>query len=153
MTAPRITSIRRHQWVGGAVVRGARWAQHGRRLLAATPFITSAVVVGVLLSAMFLAEARWFADRHSLVYDETVYLNLSIRSVRERGLDPRFMTFGVAPLPVWLTHVRSTLLARNDVRSSESLFEPPTNAPELIRAPRFLTSLLVGVPLVLTVFC
>ena len=110
------------------------------------------LTVGVLLSVTFLGETFWFAERHSLVYDETIYLNLSIESVRDRRLDPRFMALGIAPLPALLTYAGPILYSGTDLKPSQNAWEARKNAPELIRAPRFLNSLLVGVPLVLTVF-
>jgi hypothetical protein len=114
--------------------------------------ITSTATVGALLSAIFLAEAFWFADRHSVTYDETIYLNLSLQSVRDRRLDPGFMTLGVAPLPALITYAGPILFTRTPIEPSQDRSEAPANAPQLIRAPRFLNSLLVGVPLVVTVF-
>ena len=63
-----------------------------------TPAARSAIVVA-LLSIVLVGEAFWFARRHSITYDETIYLNLSLQSIRNRQLDPEFMRLGCRSAP------------------------------------------------------
>src|SRR5262249_31269440 len=93
-------------------------------------------IVAALLAGVLLGEAQWFARRHSITYDETIYLNLSLQSLREGRLDPEFMRLGVAPLPMLLTYafpLRSRVAEpRPSVQAGRM-----TDA-RLIRAPRLL---------------
>ena len=114
--------------------------------------IRNAITVVTALSALFLAQTFWFASNHSLTYDETAYLNLSIQSVHDGRLDPNFPAMGIAPLPALLTYVAPLALSRADVAPSTHRWEARRDAPQLIRRPRFLNSILIGVPLVVTIF-
>src|SRR5262245_24340579 len=97
----------------------------------------NATIVVALLSALFLAETAWFAARHSPTSAETAYLNLSIRSVQERRLDPDFMAFGIAPLPALLTYIVPMSFRGGDVSPSQGQWERRPDAAQLIRLPRF----------------
>src|SRR5688500_13871645 len=117
-----------------------------------TPPIRNAITVVTVLSALFLAQTFWCASNHSLTYDETSYLNLSIQSVHDGRLDPNFAAMGIAPLPALLTYIAPLALSDAEIAPSKHRWEPRTDAPQLIRRPRFLNSLLIGVPLVVTIF-
>jgi hypothetical protein len=114
-----------------------------------SPIARSAIVV-TLLSIALVGEALWFARRHSITYDETIYLNLSLQSLRDRRLDPEFMRLGVAPLPVLLTYAGPLWSSVPEPRPSVQAAR--VTDPQLIGAPRFLNALLFGVPLVVLVF-
>jgi hypothetical protein len=109
-----------------------------------------ACAAALLLAVTLALEAQWFAARHSLTYDETIYLNLAIRSVDEGRLDPAYMTLGVAPLPSYITFIGPMLGANEPPRPSVDTGR--SQDPRLIRTPRLLNTLLVAVPLMLTVF-
>jgi hypothetical protein len=122
------------------------------RSLATIHPLARPAIVAILLSALLLAEAFWFAERHSLTYDETIYLNLSLQSLRAHRLDPEFMRLGVAPLPSLLTYAGPLLLTAPAESPRPSAQAGRVFDPQLIRAPRFLNSLLIAVPLLLVVF-
>jgi hypothetical protein len=113
---------------------------------------THSSIVIVVLAALFLAQATWFAGRHSVTYDETIYLKLAIQSAGDRRLAPGFMFLGAAPLAPLLTSAVPILITERSIDPSQGRWDVLRNGPELIRAPRVLMSVLVGVPLVLTVF-
>jgi hypothetical protein len=116
-----------------------------------TRLITPSGAIGLALaSATFLALAVWFAERHSITYDETVYLDLSIRSARDGRLDPAFMTLGTAPLPMLLTYAPPILAGAKRIEQADVW--QGRDAPVLIRAPRLLNAAVVGAPLIITVF-
>jgi hypothetical protein len=117
-----------------------------------TPSAKNATIVVAILSALFLAETAWFAAHHSLTYDETAYLNLSIQSVQNRRLDPGFVALGTAPLPALLTYIVPMSFSEGDISPSQDRWERRLDAPQLIRLPRFFNSLLIGVPLVVSIF-
>src|SRR5262245_36092534 len=112
--------------------------------------VARAAIVVTALSMVLLGEASWFASRHSITYDETIYLNLSLQSLRNRRLDPEFMRLGVAPLPVFMTYAAPLWSTAAPPRPSMQAAR--VTDPQLIRAPRFLNALLLGVPLVVLVF-
>src|SRR5262245_1963836 len=121
-----------------------------QRLTTRSALVVCATVIA-LLSSVFLLETAWFARRHSLTYDETIYLNLSLQSVRNRHLEPEFMRLGVAPLAPFLTYAAPiALTAPAEPRRASSQAGRVQDA-QLIRGPRFLNALLIGVPLVLLV--
>jgi len=122
-----------------------------RQLTTRSEVIVCATVIA-LLSSLFLLETTWFARRHSLTYDETIYLNLSLQSVRNRHLEPEFMRLGVAPLAPFLTYAAPIAVTAPDEPRRASSQAGRVEDAQLIRGPRFLNALLIGVPVVLLVF-
>lgn len=120
-----------------------------RRVWAMNPAARAALVVTALATAL-LGETSWFASRHSVTYDETIYLNLSLKSLRNRRLDPEFMRLGVAPLSVVMTYAAP--LWSTVAPPRPSMQAARVTDPQLVRVPRFLNALLAGVPLVGLVF-
>ncbi len=107
-------------------------------------------VILALLSTVFLAETQWFGRRHSITFDETIYLNLAHQSLHDGRLVHAFTTLGVAPLPVMLAYTAPLRHVAREPRPSPETPRPQDR--QLIRGPRFVHALMIGVSLVAVVF-
>ena len=104
----------------------------------------------VLLSAVILAEAHTVRQTKSITFDETYYLNCGLQTVHDRWIDPRIAAEGIAPLPVLLTYVPALALAPREFRPEP--WKGRQHDRHLIDGPRFLNTLVIGLPLMGLVF-
>jgi hypothetical protein len=111
-----------------------------------SPRSKSVGIAFLVCAGLFLAETAWFRARHSLTFDETLYLSLSVRSVRHGGLDPGFVNSGIAPLPMMLTYFPALWFAPGADR--QDLWEGAPDDPQRIVEPRIANSVLIGLPLI-----
>jgi hypothetical protein len=108
-------------------------------------------IVG-LLCASVVVQTGWFRGTTSVTVDETFYLSVSIRSLRQGFLDSSFMRAGVAPLPMILNCFPA--LGWDDLRDQDRS-RPWRGMPgddRLIALPRLFTTLTSLVPLVILAF-
>jgi len=99
--------------------------------------------------AVFLLQTALFRSASSITFDETAYLSLSLQSVHDARLDPRFAQAGIAPLPMLLTYIPA-LQGRGEVRRDP--WQGQLNDPDLIRGPRLWNSIAIGLPLIALVY-
>ncbi len=103
--------------------------------------------VAVLLAVVFGVQSR-LAARLGVTYDETTYLSLA-QDIFRRHSFHSCVDAGVAPLPVLLEYA---LPACRDGADRAGSWAGHPGDPALVDLARWVTSLAVGVPLVLVVF-
>jgi hypothetical protein len=107
-------------------------------------------LVVALLCALFLAQTHHASRSTSITFDETHYLGTALRTVRDRRLDPRIVAVGVAPLPIVLAYLPA--VAREEGAERHNLWIGELGDSRKILAPRTLTALIFGVPLIIAMF-
>ncbi len=95
-----------------------------------------------------LLQTSWFRWTTSPTFDETYFLSCALQTVNDGRLDPRICSQGVAPLPILSDYLLPLSLTGGENRPSPWVGQPAD--ARLIRGPRFLHSIVVGLPLV---FC
>jgi hypothetical protein len=109
------------------------------------------MIVGLLCAAV-IVQTSWLRGTSSVTADETVYLSLSLRSLREGTLDRGFIRAGLPPFPMILNYFPAL---RRDGTQRQDRSNPWTGLPgdgRLIALPRFLTTLTTLVPIVTLAF-
>ncbi|QDU64537.1 Dolichyl-phosphate-mannose-protein mannosyltransferase [Planctomycetes bacterium Pan216] len=111
--------------------------------------IMHAITLGILAMA-FLWQTTLARRAWSITFDETFYLNTALQTDHDARLDPRLSQNGTGALPVLLANVPAAMTVERTSRPSEwrgSPDDPPVNA-----LARLISSLLVGLPLVVIVY-
>ncbi|HJT75716.1 MAG TPA: phospholipid carrier-dependent glycosyltransferase, partial [Gemmataceae bacterium] len=109
-------------------------------------------IVGLLWAAV-VVQTGWFRRSSSVTVDETFYLSVSLRSLRQGALDRQFIRAGSAPLPMILNYF--PLLFGDRAALAQDRSNPWSGMPgdaRLIAGPRLLNTLTSLVPLVGVVF-
>jgi len=112
-------------------------------------FLKSIFPIAILLVmiAGMLTVAAILRHSQSLTFDESFFLNCSLQTIHDGHLDPRICSEGVAPLPLILTYLPEFIGTSG--ADCPHLWSGRMDAPQLIQWPRFLNSILFGVPLIL----
>ena len=104
------------------------------------------------LLVLLLAQTQTFQRRHSITYDETIYLNLALDTIRERAISPEFPALGVAPLPVLAHYVLPLAWTIDPGEKRPSSQAPRDGDLRLVRVARVVSSVVAGGALVTIIF-
>ncbi len=113
-----------------------------------TKYLVAALVV---FGAAMLLQAAWLRHTKSVTYDETFFLSCSLQTLHDGELDKRLCSLGVAPLPILLQYLPPLSLSGGEDRPDTWDGQP--NDSRLISGPRLVSSIVVGLPLMLLVAC
>lgn len=105
----------------------------------------------LLFAAVILAQTTAFRSSKSPTYDETYFLGTALATVQQGSLDERISGAGVAPVPILLNYLPVAWRSGGGTRSD--LWQGEVTDPPLINQARFLTALLIGVPIMLLIYC
>ena len=110
---------------------------------------TALVAILIAFGAAILLQATWFRNTKSITFDETYYLSCTLQTVHDGKLDSRIGTAGMAPLPILVDYLLPLSCTGGEVRPGT--WDGKPHDPQLIRWPRLVNSLLIGLGLVVLV--
>ncbi len=108
------------------------------------------ILVPVLLGCLLLMQTTWARRTTSITFDETYYLNCSIQSIHDGWLDPRLSNSGVGAVPTTIWGLPVAAAYPKSERPDE--WEGSTEDPEINAWSRWWNSVLIGLPLMGSVY-
>jgi len=104
----------------------------------------------LLFSICIIVQTTSFRHSKSPTFDETLFLNCALTTIKNGRLDERISGEGVAPIPILLNYLPVAWRAGGSERVDA--WKGEISDPPLINQARLLNSLLVGIPTMLLIY-